>query len=131
MMMQRLRRITVGILVTFGLMALPVATASAAGANILTNACNGNTEAAVCAKQVTSDPLVGPNGVIPKVTRGVALWSGIIAVIIMIIGGFMYITAAGDSGKVSRAKDTIIYAAVGLVVIVIGQAIITFVLDKL
>ena len=129
--MQRLRLGIIGIVMAFGLMALPLASVSAAGADILNNACNGNTEAAVCSKQAAGDPLVGPNGLIGKVTRDVALWAGIIAVIIMIIGGFMYITSAGDSGKVSRAKDTIIYAAVGLVVIVVGQAIIIFVLDKL
>jgi hypothetical protein len=129
--MQRLRLMTIGIIMGLGLVVLPVASASAAGANVLTNACAGNTEAAVCGKQVTSDPLVGPNGLIGKVTRDVALWAGVIAVFIMIIGGFMYVISSGDSGKISRAKDTIIYAAVGLVVIAVGQEIITFVIDKL
>lgn len=113
-----------------GLTGVPAASAYAAGPNLFNSACNGNTSAAVCGQQTTSDPLTGPNGVVPKVTRVVAMFAGAVAVIIMITGGFMYVLSGGDSGKVSRAKDTIIYAAVGLAVIALGQAVVIFVLDK-
>lgn len=55
---------------------------------------------------------------------------GIAAVIMLIVGGFKYITSAGDSGKASSAKNTIIYAVVGLVVVALAQFIVKFVLDK-
>lgn len=54
---------------------------------------------------------------------------GVISVIMVIIGGLKYITSAGDSGKVSSAKDTILYAVIGLVVVALAQVIVRFVLD--
>lgn len=88
---------------------------------------------AVCSgkSNSTANPLTGPNGIIRKATVLVARIAGVAAVIIIMIGGFMYITANGDSGKITEAKNTIIYASVGLIVIVSAQTIIIFVLSKL
>ena len=55
----------------------------------------------------------------------------VIAVIMIIIGGFKYITSNGDSGAVSGAKNTILYAVVGLVVVALAQVIVRFVVGKL
>ena len=55
---------------------------------------------------------------------------GVIAVIMIIIGGLKYITSGGDSGNVSGAKNTIIYAIVGLVVVALAQFIVHFVLTN-
>lgn len=55
---------------------------------------------------------------------------GITAVIMVIIGGFKYVTSSGDSARVSSAKDTILYAIVGLVVVAMAQVIVKFVLNK-
>ncbi|MDL2341579.1 MAG: pilin [Patescibacteria group bacterium] len=53
---------------------------------------------------------------------------GIIAVIMIIYGGFKYITSGGDSGNVSGAKNTLIYAIVGLIIVALAQFIVHFVL---
>lgn len=53
---------------------------------------------------------------------------GVIAVIFIIIGGLKYITSGGDSGNISSAKNTIIYALVGLVIVALAQFIVRFVL---
>jgi hypothetical protein len=55
---------------------------------------------------------------------------GIVAVIMIIFGGFKYITSGGDSGNISSAKNTIIYAIIGLVVVALAQFLVQFVLDK-
>ena len=55
---------------------------------------------------------------------------GIIAVIMIIFGGFKYITSGGDSGNISGAKNTLIYAIVGLVVVALAQFIVRFVLNQ-
>lgn len=55
---------------------------------------------------------------------------GIIAVIMIIVGGLKYITSSGDSGNVTGAKNTILYAVVGLVVVALAQFVVRFVLDK-
>lgn len=55
---------------------------------------------------------------------------GIVAVIMIIWGGFKYITSGGDSGNITSAKNTIIYAIIGLVVVALAQFIVQFVLDR-
>ena len=52
---------------------------------------------------------------------------GAIAVIMIIYGGIRYTTSAGDSSHVKAAKDTILYAVVGLVVAILAFAIVNFV----
>jgi hypothetical protein len=55
---------------------------------------------------------------------------GIAAVIMVILGGFRYVTSGGDSNSTKGARDTIIYALVGLVVVALAQAIVQFVLQE-
>ena len=47
---------------------------------------------------------------------------GIVCVIVMIIGGVNYMTSSGDAGKVKKAKDTILYGVIGLVICVLAFA---------
>jgi hypothetical protein len=54
----------------------------------------------------------------------------VIAIIMIIIGGVKYITSSGDSSNVASAKNTIIYAIVGLIVVAFAQIIVKFVLKK-
>lgn len=54
----------------------------------------------------------------------------VIAIITVIIGGMRYITSGGDSNNVSSAKNTIIYALVGLIIIAFAQVIVQFVLER-
>lgn len=53
---------------------------------------------------------------------------GAIAVIMIIIGGIRYSTSGGDAGSIKGAKDTILYAVIGLVVAILAYAIVNFVL---
>lgn len=55
---------------------------------------------------------------------------GVVAVIMIIIGGFRYITSAGDSARIGSAKNTIIYALIGLVIVALAQFIVYFVLRQ-
>ena len=55
---------------------------------------------------------------------------GVAAIIMVILGGFKYITADGDASKVTSAKNTIMYALIGLVVAALAQAIVLFVFKK-
>ncbi|MBQ3429897.1 hypothetical protein IJG21_00540 [Candidatus Saccharibacteria bacterium] len=56
---------------------------------------------------------------------------GIVAVVMMIFGGFQYITSAGDAAKVTKAKNTILYGVVGLVIAILAYAIVNYVLGSL
>lgn len=55
---------------------------------------------------------------------------GVISVIMIIFGGFKYITSSGSSEKVGSAKNTIIYALVGLIIVALAQVIVHFVLHS-
>lgn len=55
---------------------------------------------------------------------------GFISVIMIIVGGLKYITSNGDSGNISSAKNTIIYALVGLAIVALSQVLVKFVLTK-
>lgn len=52
-----------------------------------------------------------------------------VCVIVIIIGGVNYMTSSGDSAKVKKAKDTILYGIIGLVVCVLAFAIVNFVIS--
>ena len=54
---------------------------------------------------------------------------GIVAVIMIIVGGFRYITSGGDSNKVGGAKNTLIYAIVGLLIVALAQFIVHYVVQ--
>lgn len=55
---------------------------------------------------------------------------GVVAVIMVITGGFKYVTSNGDSGQITSAKNTIIYAVVGLIIVAIAQILVRFVLAQ-
>ncbi|MGA3150600.1 MAG: pilin [Candidatus Saccharimonadales bacterium] len=55
---------------------------------------------------------------------------GVVAVIMIIIGGFRYIASGGKQESVSGAKNTILYAIIGLIIVALAQVIVRFVLNK-
>ncbi len=55
---------------------------------------------------------------------------GALSVIMLIWGGIRYTTSAGDSNKVTAAKNTVLYAIVGLVIAILAYAIVNMVIDK-
>ncbi|MGH7195930.1 MAG: Mbov_0395 family pilin-like conjugal transfer protein [Candidatus Saccharimonadales bacterium] len=77
----------------------------------------------------------------PKVTAGSSTLTSLlsllfaaaggISVLFIVIGGFRYILSAGDPQDASQAKNTILYAVIGLIISVSAYAIVSFVLGKL
>lgn len=68
-----------------------------------------------------------PDAVITIINAVVGVLA-LVCVIVIIIGGVNYMTSSGDSGKVKKAKDTILYGVIGLVVCVLAFAIVNFVI---
>lgn len=56
---------------------------------------------------------------------------GLACVVIIIIGGIGYMTSSGDAGKVKKAKDTILYGVIGMVICILAFAITTFIIGAL
>ena len=55
----------------------------------------------------------------------------LVAVVVMIVGGVSYMTSSGDAGKVKKAKYTILYGLIGLVICVLAFAIVNFVISQI
>lgn len=75
--------------------------------------------------------LFGNSGVFKQVTNTILYIVGIIAVIMLIIGGIKYVISGGDAKKVTDAKNTVLYAIIGLVISFLAFAIVNFVISAL
>lgn len=70
------------------------------------------------------------DNVITTVVEVLSVIVGVLAVIMIIISGFKYVTSGGDAQKVASAKSTLIYAIIGIVIVVLAQVIVRFVLSS-
>jgi hypothetical protein len=105
-----------------------------AGTNVFNDACKkpGTKDSAICKdKGTTTNPLTGSDGLIVKITRIIAVVAGVAAVLIIIISGLRYVLSNGDTAQTTNARNAILYAVVGLIVIVIATSIISLVMSKL
>lgn len=104
--------------------------------NPLEEAC-GKTRAAgsdkptACKEDGTENPIYGSGGIINNVANGVALVAGSIAVIYMILGGMKMITSTGDKQAFSQGRSSLIYAAVGIALVVVARGVVAFILSRL
>lgn len=137
--MRNILKKTIITLSTAGILFVPVfatATVAAQGTtdpNLIQNSlCSGSnlsTTNDTCSN-VTSSAHTTVDNIITTVINIFSLVVGVVSVIMIIIGGLKYITSGGDSGNVSGAKNTILYAIIGLVIVALAQVIVKFVLGK-
>lgn len=130
--MHRFKQIVVAVVAMLSMVAMPAATVAYAApapvfADSVSDACKGI--------QLTGggcQPAAGQkvNKTLATVVNLLSSIVGVIAVIMIIVSGFKYITAAGDANKVASAKSTLIYAIIGLVVVAMAQVIVRFVINK-
>ena len=104
-------------------------------APVVTVATTAESKNAVCAGVGLAGGNCGDKGAgVTTVVKGIikilSIIVGIAAVIMIIIGGFKYITSAGDTAGIASAKNTVIYALVGLVIVALAQTIVFFVMGK-
>lgn len=76
------------------------------------------------------DPVKDPNALVGSILNTVYAWAGILCVIIIIIAGYYYVTSSGDSAGVKRAKQAIVGASVGIIIIIMAFAVTQFVIGK-
>lgn len=113
------------------------ALAGVASADITQALCNGvgagldndNISGDACTSDTNSSD-AGIKALARTITNVFSVIVGAASIIMIIYGGFRYITSGGDSGKVGNAKNTLIYAIVGLVIVAIAQIIVRFVLSQ-
>jgi hypothetical protein len=116
-----------------GALLFPALTPSLVGAatDVAGNLCNGTqlvaTGGAPCTDAGSNDTI---QSVVDLIVNLLSLVVGLLSVVFLIFGAFKYITSGGDSGKVTSAKSTILYALIGLVIVAIAQVIVRVVVGK-
>ncbi len=75
--------------------------------------------------------LFGETGIFKTITNVLLFVIGAISVIMLIIGGIRYTTSNGDSGAITTAKNTILYAVIGIVIALLAYALVNFVITSL
>lgn len=92
----------------------------------------GPSGGAACAKpDAGADNLFGANGIFVTITNILLFIIGAIAVIMLIVGGIRYVVSSGDQTAVTNAKNTILYAIIGIVVAFLAYAAVNFVTGQL
>jgi hypothetical protein len=86
-----------------------------------------NTSTADCS---TSDATQRVNNLIHTIVNLLSAVVGIVAVIMIIFGGLRYITSGGNDSSVTGAKNTILYAIIGLIIVALAQVLVRFTLNK-
>lgn len=137
-MMQKLKTVflTVGAMavMVFPVLAMTASPVSAAitGGQITNDLCSGtNLDLTNASTDCTSGTSTSNfQSLLEKIINIFTVVVGVIAVVMIIVGGLRYITSGGDTSRVGAAKTTIIYALVGLVVVALAQLIVHFVLSQ-
>ena len=133
--MNRLRILVASLVFSFGLMFAVAVPAMAAATNqIQAGLCTGadlyitDTPTDNCSNTSATASI---NKIVRLVINLLSVVVGIVAVVMIIVGGLRYITSGGNDTSVTGAKNTILYAIIGLVVVALAQVIVKFTLNKL
>ena len=116
--MDKLKLIVVGIVATLAFVTVPVAQAQYNLDRVISDSKGDN----------VADKVNDPQQLVRGIVNGILYFVGILSVVMLIWGGILYTTSSGDSNKVTTAKNTIMYAVIGLVVAIFAYAIVNFVL---
>lgn len=120
--MKRIKQMIVALAIVAGL-SVALSPAPALAINVF-NQCSGNPS--VICQSANKD---SATSMVKNIINVVLYVLGIVAVIMIIVGGFRYVISGGDAGSVTAAKNTIMYAVIGLIVAVLAYAIVNFVLN--
>lgn len=120
-----------------GLLATSALVLTISAAPVFATECNsdvatgGLAGAAACAQgKDQPSTLFGDGGIFQIVTNVLLFVIGAVSVIMLIIGGIRYTISQGDQAAVTSAKNTILYAIIGLVVAILAYAAVNFVISN-
>ena len=128
---EKIKMVVMGLaaVTTLGVATLVAPSVGAVDGNSNTQSTAGKYVGGDAQKAATGDErdLMSVLNVIINVALGVI---GFVAVVMIIMGGVQYTTSSGDAAKVTKAKNTILYGVVGLVIALLAFAIVNFVLSN-
>lgn len=120
------------IIMTIFTLMIPLGRVSANG--FTKDVCNGVKDSSICNDSSSvnpTDPITGNDGIIMKVVKVISYVIGFVAVLMIIIAGLKFVTANGNSENISSARNTILYAMIGVAIAVIAPLIVRFVISLL
>ena len=94
--------------------------------NIITKFASGSGLPSMLPEEVNKENAGSVTDTVIAVINGVIAILATVAVVIVIIGGVNYMTSSGEAEKVKKAKNTILYGLIGLVICVLAFAIVNF-----
>ena len=113
-------------------LAVAIPAVSNAQPDIIDNLCAGaNLEVNTNCSTGGSDATQQINRIVKLIINTLSLVVGLVAVTMIIIGGFRYITSGGGNEGVTGAKNTILYAIIGLIIVAMAQFMVRFILNRL
>ena len=132
-MLNRIKHTFVGMFVVaamaFSATLVPVVANAQSDCSI--NSSNPTSAGSNCSKNESQPSnITGEDGVFKTITNVLLFLIGAISVIMIIYGGITYVTSSGDSTRVQNAKNTILYAVVGLIVAILAFAVVNFVVTS-
>ena len=107
---------------------LGVFTPAVSAANGINICSNGNEDSVYCKNKNTGETQV--NGIIKTIVEVLLTAVGAISIIMIVIGGIMFALSSGDAQKAAKARNTVLYAVVGLAVSLFASAIVNFVFNR-
>ena len=107
---------------------LGVFTPAVFAANGINICSNGNENSVYCKNKNTGETQV--NGIIKTIVEVLLTAVGAISIIMIVIGGIMFALSSGDAKKAAKARNTVLYAVVGLAVSLFASAIVNFVFNR-
>lgn len=98
-------------------------------AEVCTEATSGGTPTVCKEPQQTTNPVSGGDGVLLKAVKLLRVVGGAGAMIMIIFSGLRLVISNGDAGAFKKTRENILYASVGLVVVMIAPEIIKFIIN--
>lgn len=123
-----MKKIIVAIVTVFTFVMMPLTPVAAV--NVFQD-CSGDAANSSICKAAGTDKLFGAGSLWNRILNVFTMVIGAVAVLMMIIGGLRYVTSNGEPAQLTSAKNTILYAAVGIVVAAMANAIVNFVLTNI
>lgn len=121
----------IGILISISLYSAPALVSAGPFDSAKSQACQGlefgDNQTGECDEEGAGDRL---DSTVASVINIASLVVGTVAVIMVVVGGLKYVSSQGDSNGTASAKNTILYAVIGLIIVALAQVMVRFVVNK-
>lgn len=123
-----MKKITTAIITVFTVVMMPLTPVAAV--NVFQDCSGAAANSSIC-KAAGTDKLFGAGSLWNRILNVFTTVIGAVAVLMIIIGALRYTTSNGEPAQLTSAKNTIMYAAIGLVLAAMANAIVNFVLTNI